>query len=171
MLSFKQWLFESNQILENPKSPQDVFRHFMPLENISLANEVSQYVFKALYDTNKDKLYAWWVGSEYHGRVKNEKITYAAWMSNNVRKTEDIAFEPIKGKDTLHIAGRPILPVIYFNVKKRYMEILMEEAWPQEARLNLMKVMKQGKQMSAFMSKFKKIEFKSWDHSTFKIYF
>ena len=174
MLSFKQWLFESVNTLDNPKTPREVFAYFQPMDNqpTGLVNEASQFVFKALYDPKKDKLYTWWVGNDYHGNIFSDKATSPGMLSNNADDIH-LEFGTVRGREWLCAVDgkRPIWPVIYFDAEKRILEIITADKWTQDHRNSFMKQLKTGKHFNQFIKHFKSVEFKGWNQASFRIYF
>lgn len=166
MISFKQWLNESNtEVVINPKSPADVFAQIQPEEQyiITRYDEKMKYTFKALYSKKQDKLYAWWVGHAVHGQIARQYSVPETNTSALVSEEfANWAMDENKGG---------VYSVMYFNAKTRELDILLGGKFNnKQLEKSLIKYIT-GPRLKKFLSKFKSVKYKFYLNTRFKEYY
>lgn len=160
MLTFKEWLFESlksSEISINPKSPIAAYQELLPAEKYREARGGDEYVFKAIYASDKDKIYAWWAGADIHGEILHQFNIDYEFSSGGGYLNQDF--------DDLIKDNIPYVVFMYFNAKDRYMEISADT--DRERDKNWHKLIYRGR-FKTWASKFKTIKHMSFMNSKFK---
>ena len=165
MLSFRQWLNEGRDYtITNPSSPLEVYRAVGPdvmAPSFIPDNEEDKNVYKAIYSMKADKLYAWWVGNDYHDMIMHKKN-----ITDSI-KSEKITIEDI---DNTIQRGLTVASIIYFDVKKRTLEVHFSENILGSSATKIKKYIEVGK-FKSFAKKFRTVKYVEANSSNFRDYF